>query len=392
MKRLFIVMAGLVTGSGLFAQGKNEVISEKIEGHIFKPKEVQPTDEKVNSLKLPAGFTVTKFASDLGKPRMMRVAANGTVYVTDRDSGIVTLLRDANKDGKAEVKKVVYRKKNVHGIEISNNDIFLVTVKEVMRGKIGPDGSFNGMRTIINDLPDGGQHANRTIRVGPDNKLYITVGSTCNACEETSKESATVVQTDLNGKGRMVFAKGLRNTIGFDWHPQTKELYGFDHGIDWLGDDEQKEELNRIIKGGDYGWPYIYADGKPNKADEPKKLTWEQYAAKTVKPELLYTAHAAPMNFIFYTGSQFPSTYKNSGFVTMHGSWNRGTPSGYNVVRVLFENGKPVGMEEFITGFLTEDEKAYFGRPCGLVQHTDGSLLMSDDAMGVVYRISYSGR
>lgn len=392
MNRFLFASFCTVAALGSLAQGKNEVISEKIEGHIYKPRQAQPTAEKVNALKLPAGFTITKFAEDLGKPRMMRVSTNGTVYVTDRDSGIVTLLRDANRDGKAEVKKIVYRKKDIHGIEILQTDIFLVTIKEVMRGKIGPDGSFTGLRTIINDLPDGGQHANRTIRVGPDAKLYITVGSTCNACDETSEESATIIQTDLNGKNRMVYAKGLRNTIGFDWHPQNKELYGFDHGIDWLGDDEQKEELNRIVKGGDYGWPYIYGDGKFNKADEPKNMTWEEYAAKTIKPELLYTAHAAPMNFIFYTGAQFPAEYKNDGFVTMHGSWNRGTPSGYNVLRVRYENGKPARMEEFISGFLTDDDKAYFGRPCGLVQHTDGSLLMSDDAMGVVYRISHSGR
>ncbi len=181
-----------------------------------------------------------------------------------------------------------------HGIEIHQDDIYLVTVKEVLKGKISGDDSFTNMQTIISDLPDGGQHANR-------------------------------------------------------WHPQSKALYGFDHGIDWLGDEEQKEELNRIVQDGDYGWPYIYADGKFNKAIEPKGMSHEAYAAKTVKTELLYTAHAAPMDLLFYTGSQFPAEYKDDASATMHGSWNRTLPSGYNIVRVQFQNGKPVKISKSVS-------------------------------------------
>lgn len=376
-----------------FAQSeKNEVVSEKIQGAIVKPKKAQPTEAQIKSLRLPPGFAIVKFAEGLYKPRMIKVSLNGTVYVTDRDSGTVTMLRDIDRDGKAEDHKVVFRKDQVHGIEIHRNDIYLVTVKEVLKGKISGDNSFDSMQTIISDLPDGGQHANRTIKVGPDGKLYITVGSTCNACEETNKESATVIQADTNGQNRVVFAKGLRNTIGFDWHPQTKALYGFDHGIDWLGDEEQKEELNMIVQGGDYGWPYIYADGKFNKADEPKGMSHEAYAAKTIKPELLHTAHAAPMDLLFYTGSQFPAEYKNDAFATMHGSWNRTLPSGYNIVRVKFQNGKPVKIDDFVTGFLSYDKRSYFARPVGLALYQDGTLLVTDDALGVVYKITYQGR
>jgi glucose/arabinose dehydrogenase len=200
-----------------------------------------------------------------------------------------------------------------------------------------------------------------------------------------------MIQANLDGSDRKVYAKGLRNTIGFDWHPQTKDLYGMDHGIDWLGDESQREELNKIEKEGNYGWPYVYENGKPNLADTPPQgQTFEEYAKKTKFPEATYEAHSAPMAMKFYTGAQFPAQYKNSAFIALHGSWNRAEPSGYKVVRVKFENGKPAGFEDFLSGFLTDDNKGQFGRVVGIAQHTDGSLLVTDDNNGVVYRIAYT--
>ena len=389
MKKLWQLFMLLFPLALTAQQPENNVITQKVEGYIFKPKEVKPSDDHLRTLKLPSGFTISKFAEDVGKPRMIKVSSNGSVYVTDRDSGTVTMLVDADGDGKADSRKVVLRQEHVHGIDIVNDEVYLVTIWDVYKAKIGSDGSFTNMQKIMTGLPDAGQHPNRTIRVGPDKKLYITVGSTCNACKEPNKENATIVQADLDGKNRMVFAKGLRNTIGFDWHPQSGKLYGFDHGIDWLGNDEQKEELNKITKGTDYGWPYVFENGKPNKADKPENMTWEEYAAKTKAPEWLHTAHAAPIDFLFYKGNQFPEQYRGHAFAAMHGSWNRQTPVGYNLVLVRFENGKPAGIEDFVSDFLTADKQSYFGRPCGLAVHKDGSLLMTDDAMGVVYRISY---
>jgi glucose/arabinose dehydrogenase len=199
-----------------------------------------------------------------------------------------------------------------------------------------------------------------------------------------------MIQAKLDGTDRKVYAKGLRNTIGFDWHPQTKELYGMDHGIDWLGDESQREELNKIEKDGNYGWPYVYENGKPNLADTPPQgQTFGEYAKKTKSPMLTYEAHSAPMGMKFYTGTQFPAEYKNSAFVALRGSWNRAEPAGYKVVRVKFENGKPVAFEDFLSGFLVENNKSQFGRVVGVAQHTDGSLLVTDDNNGVVYRVAY---
>lgn len=376
-----------------WAQDTKPPITASMEGHIFKPATVPATAARVQQLKVPAGFTISKFAENLNKPRMLAVHTDGTIYVTDRDKGTVTMLRDSNKDGKADQQQVVATKEGMHGIALRDNKAYLVTVNEVYTADINKDGTLSQLRMLADKLPDGGQHANRTIEFGPDGMLYLSVGSTCNACDETSKESATLLQMKPDGSGRRVYAKGLRNTIGFDWHPQTKELFGFDHGIDWLGDTTQKEELNKLEDGGNYGWPYVYENGKPNLADEPPKgMSWEEYAKTTKFPVATYDAHSAPMDLLFYKGGQFPKEYQGDAIVTLHGSWNRSEPSGYKVVRVRFENGQPKSFEDFVTGFLVDGNKAQFGRVVGLATHTDGSLLIADDANGVIYRVAYTGK
>jgi glucose/arabinose dehydrogenase len=302
------------------------------------------------------------------------------------------LLRDTNGDGKADEKKIVANIKAVHGITIHADKMYLVAVKEVYRADLNSDGTLGTPQQLINNLPDGGQHPNRTIGFGPDGFMYITVGSTCNACAEPNAENATILRANADGSGRTIFASGLRNTIGFDWHPQTKELYGLDHGIDWLGDEQQKEELNQIKQGAYYGWPYIYGDGNYNPHPRPMgDTTYADILAKTTLPAFSYEAHAAPMGLVFYTGGTtgFPAEYQNDAFATLRGSWNRTQPSGYKVVRVHFENGKPVRIDDFVTGFLVDNNRAQFGRPVGIATMPDGSLLFTDDNNGVIYRVSY---
>ena len=287
---------------------------------------------------------------------------------------------------------MVARKENVHGIYIDGNKMYLIPVNEVYPADIKPDGTMGQFSKIMEGSPEGGQHNNRTLAIGPDKMLYVSVGSTCNACQETSELNATMVRAKTDASDQQMFVKGLHNTIGFAFHPQTKELYGFDHGIDWLGDTQQKEEMNLIKEGANYGWPYVYEDGKTNPADEPPgDSTHAEYAKKTAFPVLTNEAHSAPMAMVFYTSNQFPEAYRNSAFVTLHGSWNRKEPSGYKVVRVKFENGKPTGVEDFLTGFLTSGNREQFGWVCGMAQHSDGSLLISDDN-GVLYRVAYTGK
>lgn len=386
------LLVGIATAQQPGAQKPTDV---QINSHVYEPVQMPATDDLVKQLKLPNGFRVQKFAEGLGKPRMITVAEDGTVYVTRREPGDVWMLRDTNGDGQADVKQIVAKQPRMHGIAIRGNQMYLTTVRSIYVADRKPDGTLGQLREIISDLPDGGQHANRTIAFGPDKMLYITVGSTCNACDETNDESATIVRANPDGRNRKVFATGLRNTIGFGWHPVTNEMYGMDHGIDWLGDNEQKEELNLIQQGKRYGWPYIYADGKYNPADEPPNgITLAQWAKMSTEPLLLYTAHSAPMQMAFYTANQFPTEYKNDAFVTMRGSWNRKPPSGHEVVRVRFDkSGKPAAMEPFLTGFLVQmknGDYARFGRPCGMAVARDGSLLVGEDMNGVIYRISYA--
>jgi Raf kinase inhibitor-like YbhB/YbcL family protein len=368
----------------------------EIQAHVNEPERLEPTDERIGRLKLPDGFRIAKFAEGLENPRMIAVADDGTVYVTRRDLGDVVMLRDTDNDGRADERRVVAARPQMHGIAIDGRKMYLATVNDVYATEINADGTLQELRRIIDDLPDGGQHPNRTLAVGPDGMLYVTVGSTCNACDETDPESATLLRATPDGKQRRIFASGLRNTIGLDWHPATAELWAMDMGIDWLGDDDQPEELNRLEEGKRYGWPYIYADGRENPQDEPPGgITMDQWREMSEEPALTYTAHASPLQLVFYKADAFPAEYRGDAFVTFRGSWNRAEPSGYEVARVRFEDSRPVAFEPFVTGFVEELEggggHGYLARLAGLAVAKDGSLLVGDDSNGVIYRVSYEG-
>ncbi|RYD25454.1 MAG: PEBP family protein, partial [Verrucomicrobiaceae bacterium] len=268
--------------------------------------------------------------------------------------------------------------------------VYLASPNEVFRAEVRDDGSFGPLEMIIHDLPDAGQHNTRTVQIGPNQKLYIGVGSTCNECGETNPENATILQASLDGKTRSIFAAGLRDPVGWGWHPVTGELWEVDHGIDWLGDEIPPEEVNKLEKGKFYGWPYVYADNQLNPRLDPVggllKSDWLESSTPMV---LGYKAHAAPMQMSFYNGAQFPKEYAGDAFVSMRGSWNRKKPVGYEVVRIKFRDGQAVSIEPFVTGFVTaEGEK---GRLCGNAVSQNGSLLFSDDRNGVIYRVSYTG-
>lgn len=368
-----------------------------IEGSVLEPRKIEIHDDQelVDLLRVPDGFTVEVFARDLINPRMLAVSDAGHLYATRRSVGDVVLLKDEDGDGEADGVQTVASRAGMHGIAFDGNQVFLVTVNDVYIADVKEDGTFGDLKRIINDLPDGGQHPNRTIAVGPDDMLYISVGSTCNACSETNPESATILRAAKDGTSRTIFAKGLRNTIGFGWEPSTGALFGFDHGIDWLGDEEQVEEVNRIEQGKQYGWPYVYGMSQPNPQDNPPAgMTLEDWAKLSEEPVLGYTAHSAPMQMAFYDGSAFSDEYRGDAFVAMRGSWNRRPPSGYEVLRIDFEDGKPVAFEKFLEGFLVEQQDGsygYLGRLTGIAVGKDGSLFVADDDNGIVYRIDYEG-
>ena len=359
--------------------------------HTFKPAKVEASPQRMAALKVPDGFQVRPLAQGLQNPRIIAVAPDGRIYVSRRDQGDVLLLEDADEDGTLDgAPKVVFSRPGAHGLAIANGQLYVATATEVYRAPMRPDGTLGPAERIINDLPDGGQHPNRTLAFGPDGMLYISVGSSCNACNETNPEHAALLRATPDGKSRSIFASGLRNTIGFAWNPSTGELWGMDHGIDYLGNDEQPEELNRIEKGKQYGWPHIWGkDGVNPQSTPPGQISKQQWAAMSEPMVLGYTAHAAPMQLVFYTGTQFPAAWRGDAFVTMRGSWNRKPASGYEVVRVRFDNGKPVAFEPFLSGFLVDNGRAHIARPVGLAMTKGGALLVGDDANGVIYRVSH---
>jgi Raf kinase inhibitor-like YbhB/YbcL family protein len=365
----------------------------QITTNVFKPNKLPPTSDRIGQLKLPDGFKVEPFAQGLGNSRIIAVSDQGFVYVSRREEGDVLLLKDEDGDGKADKPPVqVVSRAQAHGLAIKDNKLYLVTVKEVFVADIKQDGTLGPLEMIIGDLPDSGQHPNRVMAFGPDGMLYISVGSTCNACNESNAENATVLRATPDGKSRTIFASGLRNTIGFDWNRQTGELWGLDHGIDLLGDEVQPEELNKLEQGKQYGWPHVYGKGDIYPQSTPVGgLTKEQWRDESLPMVLGYTAHAAPMQMKFYSGTSFPAEYAGDAFATMRGSWNRNPASGYEIVRIHFENGQPKTIEPFLTGFLADGGKTHFARPVGLAVAKDGSLLMADDANGVIYRVAYTG-
>ncbi len=391
---LAIGIVCILNAQHILPQGKLK--EAKIPASIYQPASLPPTAARIKTLKLPAGFQIAKFA-EISNPRMLAVAADGTVYVSQRTPGTISMLKDTNGDGVADVQMVVAEKPQMHGLYIDGQKMYLVTVKEVFTADINRDGTLGALKMIIDDLPDGGQHPNRTLAVR-GGRLYISVGSTCNACDETTPEAATMLVANLDGTDRKIYASGLRNTIGFGWHPVSGAMFGMDHGIDWLGDDVHDEELNQLIEGSKYGWPYAYNDGKTHPRREPPPqfgLTSVDWARQSVNPLLMYTPHAAPMQMAFYTGAMFPAEYKNDAFVAFRGSWNRTPPSGYKVVRIRFDqSGKPMRMEPFLTGFLVKGgapggKDGHFARIAGLAQMADGSMLVTDDTNNIIYRVSH---
>jgi Raf kinase inhibitor-like YbhB/YbcL family protein len=364
-----------------------------ISSTIFKPAKVDATPARIAALKAPAGFSVTAFATGLKNARILAVAPNGDIYLSRRDQGDVLLLRDANGDGRADGAPVtVASRAGAHGLAIRDNKLYLVTVRELFVADILKDGMLGELKLLAGDLPDAGQHANRTMAFGPDGMLYLSVGSTCNVCNENNPENATILRITPDGQQRTIFATGLRNTIGFGWQPQTGELWGFDHGIDFLGDTQQQEEVNKIELGKMYGWPHVYGAGEIYPQSTPVgDITKEQWKARSTPMVVGWNAHAAPMQMVFYTGAAFPAEFRGDAFVTMRGSWNRAKPSGYEIVRVRYTNGQATSVEPFVTGFLTDGGKTHIARPVGLAMAKDGALLMADDANGVIYRIAYTG-
>lgn len=347
------------------------------------PTHIEYSKTLASGLKTAKDWNVTPVATGLGKPRMLYIGKKGQLYVTRRDAGDVLMLKDADNDGKFDDMIRVADFPGVHGITAKDNFMYLCNNNKVLRYALNEDGTLGKIAdTLIKDLPSGGQHANRTMHFGPDGKLYISVGSVCNDCKESDKETASMLQVDPTTWKRTLYASGLRNTIGFDWHPETKEMWGVDNGGDTKGDDWPPEELNHIIKDGNYGFPFAYGKRVVDQSrEDPVGNTKEGWAKSTQPAVMEFPAHGAPIAFAFFDNG--PN--KGNALVCWHGSWNRQNPSGYKVELIKFDNkGNPISSEDFLSGFLIGNER--FGRPAG-VAIGDNVVYISDDANGVIYAL-----
>lgn len=345
------------------------------------------TDDVLHQIKLPAGFHISYFSEGTPNARAMALGADGTVYVGTFREGKVYALRDEDGDGHAEQVHSIASGLNVpNGVAVSGRDLYIAEINRLLKLE-----AISGRLTdpptpkiVYEGYPRDIHHGWKYLRVGPDGKLYVPVGAPCNVCQHDDEIYATLTRIDVDGRNREVYARGIRNTVGFDWHPETGALFFTDNGRDWLGNEIPPEELNTAPRSGlHFGYPFCHGGEIPDPEFGAKRPCSEFTA-----PVWTFPAHVAPLGMRFYTGRQFPAEYRHQLFVAQHGSWNRTPPLGYRVVLVNFRDGRPVGDRVFAEGWLQTDGTV-LGRPVDILQLADGSLLVSDDHRGAIYRIRY---
>lgn len=374
-------------GPPAWQQGRSpEQAASPLAPHPGRMTVTGPNEIPLGSFKLLPGFRAELWASGLPGARAMVRGDSGKVYVGTRALGRVYEVTDS---GTQRTTRVVVDKLNQPaGVAMNKGALYVMAIDKVLR--------FDGIEanpsvqpvdmTAAFKLPKEHHHNWKYIAFGPDGKLYVPFGAPCNICVPTD-EYAQIRRYNPDGSGMEVIARGVRNTQGFDWHPVTRELWFTDHGRDWMGDDSPEDELNRLSgSGASFGFPYCHADGIAD-----KDLVRPNPCANTVLPVRTMGPHAAAMGLHFYTGTMFPPQYRNAMFVARKGSWNRTKKFGFDVVTVRMESdGRNATVTPFMTGFLDPASDTFSGRPVYLLQMPDGALLLSDEQLGAIYRISYA--
>jgi len=356
----------------------------------------------LNRLKLPAGFHVDVFTDTGAHPRLLVFSPGGVLLASFTSEGEVRAFPDARHTGHPERTVKVLQDLNApHGMAFYQGKLYVAETNRV----VAYDWDEQNLRATnprpIADLPRGGMHFTRTLLfVG--NKLYVSVGSDCNVCDESDERRAAVLEMNPDGSGRRVFAHGLRNAVGLALNEKTGTVWTTENGRDWLGDDLPPDEVNDLGKdGGDFGWPYCYGNRvvdphtglRGEDEDRVKPGEGARRCPQSVPAKVAIQAHSAPLGLAFVTSKQFPAEMQGDLLVALHGSWNRRVPTGYKVIRVKLKNGTdPQGVEDFITGWLAPGETQrgkWMGRPVGLAFGPDGALYVSDDYAGPIYRVTY---
>lgn len=355
----------------------------------------QPSPRPANAaLVLPAGFASNLFAEGLTHPRWLAVAPNGDVFLAESNAGKITLLRDANGDGKAEM-AVTYAEgfMRPHGLAVHDGALYVGESRGVWRIPYKDGDMAAAAREMITapgafgDKTTG--HWTRNVVFSPKGELFLAMGSSGNVIEEPAPRAT--IQQIQDGK-LVTYASGLRNPVGVAFYPGTDDLYTVVNERDGLGDNLVPDYFTRVDRGAFYGWPYAYIGAHPDPELGSKR---PDLVRATKTPDVLFQSHSAPLGMTFYTGTQFPPAYRSGAFVALHGSWNSGKPTGYKLVYVPFRDGRPAGgYDNFALGFRVSDDvpAKVMGRPVGLAVAKDGSLLVADDVGQAVWRISYQGR
>jgi glucose/arabinose dehydrogenase len=348
---------------------------------------VTPVSEiPVDKLKVPRGFKVEIWASGMPGVRMMTRGAQGTVWAGSRGIGRVYEIKD--RGGKRETRVLIDKLTQPNGLAFRDGSLYVMAIDKFLRFD-GIEGDPNARPVDITakfNMPPKQHHNWKFLAFGPDGKLYVPFGSPCNICVPPA-EYGQIRRYNPDGSGMEVVARGIRNSVGFDFHPVTRELWFTDNGRDWMADDGPEDELNRVSRVGEFfGFPYCHANGIPDR--DVKKAN---PCAGVTRPVTLMGAHVAALGMRFYTGRMFPRQYRESIFVARRGSWNKAKLNGYDVVRVTATpDGRNAKVEPFLTGFMDPATNKFWGRPVDVMQMPDGALLVADEQIGAIYRVSYS--
>ncbi|MDR7132266.1 glucose/arabinose dehydrogenase [Algoriphagus sp. 4150] len=384
-------------GMSLFTFGCNQ--NQKSEAQTFKTPDSTnkeaindaTADVQLDKIALPANFKIAVWAAAIPNARQMAISEEGIVFVGNRQEDKVYAVIDEDGDGKADTKFTLAEGLNMpNGVAYRDGDLYVAEVNRIIRFKDIKNNLGNPTYEVVyDDYPTETHHGWKFIAFGPDGKLYVPVGAPCNICEPEKEIFASITRLDVDSPNPTpeVYVHGVRNSVGFDWDPKTGDMWFTDNGRDMMGDDVPNCELNHITEAGQhFGYPYWHE----GTVKDPEFGNNGGPASDYVAPAAKLGAHVAPLGMRFYEGSMFPSEYKNKIIVAKHGSWNRSKKSGYVLTSLKVNGANAADEQEFASGWLDEAAQEAWGRPVDVQEMKDGSLLISDDMAGVIYRVTYS--
>lgn len=391
MRRIVIALVALmvvVFGACQFMPERyavNAPIAPRLVGFAGEAPERAQFQQRMQAAQ---GFKVSVWASGLAGARMLAITAEGNLLVSLPRQGKVVLIETGANGEALPARDLLTDLDRPHGLAITAQWLYIAEGTAIDRVRIPAAGlsaliAPEDLQRIITGLPDGGNHWSRSVASGPDGRLYISVGSSCNVCEESDQRRASMLVADADGGNLKVYATGLRNSVGYDWHPVTHELFATDNGRDLLGDDFPPCELNRVVEGGFYGWPYANGNQVPDPDFGDGQMAQIE---RSIAPAFSFPAHTAPLGMTFLHSEDLPADYRRAALVALHGSWNRTSKSGYKVVSLHWQQDGGIESRDFLTGF--EIDEKVIGRPVDIVEASDGAIYISDDFAGVIWRVT----